>query len=46
MALYLYYIWYICAFTRGVKGIVGSLGLRLVSGNYHVNKVCVVMEMA
>jgi hypothetical protein len=37
---------YICAKTRGVKAIFESLGSRLVSGNYHENKLSVVMEMA
>jgi hypothetical protein len=32
--------------TREVKDIFESLGSRLVSGNYHENKVSVVMEMA
>jgi hypothetical protein len=39
---------YQCKFekTRGVKDIIESLGSQLVSGNYHENKVSVVMAMA
>ncbi len=32
--------------NQGEKNIVGSLGWRLVSGNYHENKVIAVMAMA
>jgi hypothetical protein len=41
-----YILKYFCAKTRGVNDIVGSLGSRLVSGNYHENFGSVVMEMA